>query len=141
MQWALESPARTVDVTVESRFRLNSPGMIRRLAVLDQGIVLMPEEIVADEAGRWPPCPHPAGMARAPDPGLCADRNPPAARQDPAFHRLSARPPAEWLTASIAPPVEQCFPNTRIYPDAGGCHMAVAGATAPHVLNRRHRSD
>ncbi len=49
MQWALESPARTVDVTVESRFRLNSPGMIRRLAVLDQGIVRMPEEIVADE--------------------------------------------------------------------------------------------
>ena len=31
------------------------------------------------------------------------------------------------------------FSKRRIYPDAGGCHMVVAGATAPHVLNRRHQ--
>ncbi|GAB3374480.1 hypothetical protein GCM10027431_27070 [Lysobacter rhizosphaerae] len=40
---------KTATVTIGSRFALNSVGMIRRLATLDQGIVLMPEEIVADE--------------------------------------------------------------------------------------------
>ncbi|WP_196246357.1 LysR family transcriptional regulator [Ralstonia solanacearum] len=47
--WTLQDGKRTATVSVGGRFTLNSVGMIRRLAVLDLGIVLMPEEIVADE--------------------------------------------------------------------------------------------
>ncbi|AEG69834.1 transcriptional regulator of glycine cleavage system operon, lysr family [Ralstonia solanacearum Po82] len=47
--WTLQDGRRTATVSVGGRFTLNSVGMIRRLAVLDLGIVLMPEEIVADE--------------------------------------------------------------------------------------------
>lgn len=47
--WALHDGKRTVTVSVDGRFTLNSVGMIRRLATLDMGIILMPEEIVADE--------------------------------------------------------------------------------------------
>lgn len=47
--WTLHHGKRTAVVSVRGRFALNSIGMIRRLATLDQGIVLMPEEIVADE--------------------------------------------------------------------------------------------
>jgi DNA-binding transcriptional LysR family regulator len=47
--WTLHDDKKTVTVSVGGRFTLNSVGMIRRLAMLDQGIILMPEEIVADE--------------------------------------------------------------------------------------------
>jgi DNA-binding transcriptional LysR family regulator len=47
--WKLHDGKRTVTVSVAGRFTLNSVGMIRRLATLDMGIILMPEEIVADE--------------------------------------------------------------------------------------------
>ncbi|KAF1710147.1 LysR family transcriptional regulator [Pseudoxanthomonas sacheonensis] len=47
--WTLHDGKRTAAVPVGGRFTLNSVGMIRRLATLDMGIVLMPEEIVADE--------------------------------------------------------------------------------------------
>ena len=47
--WTLRDGKRTLTVSVGGRFALNSVGMIRRLATLDLGIVLMPEEIVADE--------------------------------------------------------------------------------------------
>lgn len=47
--WTLHDGKRTVKVSVGGRFILNSVGMIRRLATLDMGIILMPEEIVADE--------------------------------------------------------------------------------------------
>ncbi|WP_439886068.1 LysR substrate-binding domain-containing protein [Pseudomonas sp. MBLB4123] len=47
--WTLLDGAQTFSVSVGGRFALNSVGLIRRLATLDQGIVLMPEEIVADE--------------------------------------------------------------------------------------------
>jgi DNA-binding transcriptional LysR family regulator len=47
--WTLCSGKKTVEVQVSGRFRLNSIGMLRRLAALDQGIVLLPEEVVADE--------------------------------------------------------------------------------------------
>lgn len=50
--WTLSDGEQTVSVPVGGRFALNSVGMIRRLATLDQGIVLMPEEIVADELER-----------------------------------------------------------------------------------------
>lgn len=49
MPWILDSGTETIEVTVGSRFRLNSVGMTRKLAALDQGIVLLPEGIVADE--------------------------------------------------------------------------------------------
>jgi DNA-binding transcriptional LysR family regulator len=47
--WTLSDGKQTVTVPVDGRFMLNSVGMIRRLATLGQGIILMPEEIVADE--------------------------------------------------------------------------------------------
>ncbi|EIN0285733.1 LysR family transcriptional regulator [Salmonella enterica subsp. enterica serovar Newport] len=47
--WALHSGKKTAKVIVDGRFTLNSAGMIRKLATLDMGIILMPEEIVADE--------------------------------------------------------------------------------------------
>ncbi|MET3177440.1 UNVERIFIED_ORG: DNA-binding transcriptional LysR family regulator [Variovorax guangxiensis] len=47
--WTLLDGKRTVTVPVRGRFMLNSVGMIRRLAMLDMGIVLMPEEVVADD--------------------------------------------------------------------------------------------
>ena len=47
--WTLRDGRRSVTVSVGGRFMLNSVGMSRRLATLDMGIVLMPEEVVADE--------------------------------------------------------------------------------------------
>jgi DNA-binding transcriptional LysR family regulator len=47
--WTLHKGTQTTEVDIGGRFRLNSVGMIRRLATLDMGIAFMPEEIVADE--------------------------------------------------------------------------------------------
>jgi DNA-binding transcriptional LysR family regulator len=47
--WTLHNDAQTVDVTVGGRFVLNSVGMIRRLATLDMGIILLPEQVVAED--------------------------------------------------------------------------------------------
>ncbi|SCK54596.1 DNA-binding transcriptional regulator, LysR family [Variovorax sp. HW608] len=47
--WMLRDGKRAHTVPVGGRFALNSVGMIRRLATLDLGIILMPREIVADE--------------------------------------------------------------------------------------------
>ncbi|MES2116884.1 MAG: LysR family transcriptional regulator [Pseudomonadota bacterium] len=47
--WALHDGKRTATVSVGGRFKLNSVGMIRRLATLDMGIILMSKELVADE--------------------------------------------------------------------------------------------
>jgi DNA-binding transcriptional LysR family regulator len=47
--WTLHDATETVDVSVGGRFRLNSVGMIRRLATLDQGIAVLAEGIVADD--------------------------------------------------------------------------------------------
>ncbi|MEN9887510.1 MAG: hypothetical protein RL758_2088 [Pseudomonadota bacterium] len=51
LTWALHCPTSQTDMQVEvgGRFQLNSVGMMRRLATLDLGIVLMPEAMVADE--------------------------------------------------------------------------------------------
>lgn len=51
LAWALHCPTSQADMQVEvgGRFQLNSVGMMRRLATLDLGIVLMPEAMVADE--------------------------------------------------------------------------------------------
>lgn len=47
--WTLRSGRQAHTVPISSRFSINSVGMIRRLATLDMGIILMPQEIVADE--------------------------------------------------------------------------------------------
>ncbi|RJG01120.1 LysR family transcriptional regulator [Noviherbaspirillum sedimenti] len=47
--WRLHNAAESVEVTVGGRFQLNSIGLIRRLATLDQGIALLPAEIVAED--------------------------------------------------------------------------------------------
>lgn len=53
-KWTLHRGAEKVDVEVGGRFLVNSVGMFRRLATLDLGVVLLPEEIVAEDlsAGR-----------------------------------------------------------------------------------------
>jgi DNA-binding transcriptional LysR family regulator len=52
--WTLRLGDETIEVAVAGRFRLNSIGMIRRLATLDLGITMLAEEIVAEDlaAGR-----------------------------------------------------------------------------------------
>lgn len=50
--WTLRHETQTVEVAVSGRFRLNSVGMIRRLATLDLGIAILAEEIVADDMAR-----------------------------------------------------------------------------------------
>jgi len=47
--WTLCNGSKSIEVTVAGRFQLNSIGMIRRLATLDLGIAILPEEIVADD--------------------------------------------------------------------------------------------
>jgi DNA-binding transcriptional LysR family regulator len=47
--WTLHRAQETVEMTVGGRFVLNSVGMTRRLATLDQGVTIQPEEIVADD--------------------------------------------------------------------------------------------
>ncbi|MEK7345930.1 MAG: LysR family transcriptional regulator [Pseudomonadota bacterium] len=48
--WTLHDGTQSIQVTATGgRFSLNSVGMMRRLAALDMGIILVPQEIVADE--------------------------------------------------------------------------------------------
>ncbi|MFM0031435.1 LysR substrate-binding domain-containing protein, partial [Paraburkholderia madseniana] len=47
--WTLHREKETVEIAVGGRFLLNSVGMIRRLATLDLGIAVLPEEIAADD--------------------------------------------------------------------------------------------
>ena len=50
--WTLHDGTHSVAVPVSSRFAGNSVGMLRRLATLDAGIIVLSEAIVADA---WPP--------------------------------------------------------------------------------------
>lgn len=52
--WLLTGLGGSREVRVDGRYRVNSGGMLRRLAVLNQGIALLPEAIVPDDvaAGR-----------------------------------------------------------------------------------------
>lgn len=52
--WTLHRGVETVEVEVGGRFHVNSVGMFRRLATLDLGVALLPEEIAAEDlaAGR-----------------------------------------------------------------------------------------
>ncbi|KQV78674.1 LysR family transcriptional regulator [Massilia sp. Root351] len=47
--WALQRGEDSAGVPVSGRFRLNSLGMVRRLAALGQGIAIFPKELVAEE--------------------------------------------------------------------------------------------
>ncbi len=47
--WRLQAGAEAVEVTASSRFRANSVGLLRRLAVQGMGVLLAPERVVADE--------------------------------------------------------------------------------------------
>jgi len=53
-KWALHRGAETVEVEVGGRFLVDSIGMIRRLATLGLGVILLPEEIAGNDvaAGR-----------------------------------------------------------------------------------------
>lgn len=52
--WTLHRGDERVEVQVGGRFVLNSVGMFRRLAIFDQGIIMLPEQVVAEDlaAGR-----------------------------------------------------------------------------------------
>ena len=52
--WTLHRGPETVEVEVGGRFLVNSVGLFRRLATLDLGVILLPQEIAADDvaAGR-----------------------------------------------------------------------------------------
>lgn len=47
--WMLHRSGESMEIAVGGRFQLNSIGLIRRLAALDQGIAVLPSEIVADD--------------------------------------------------------------------------------------------
>jgi DNA-binding transcriptional LysR family regulator len=49
--WRLHRGGEQVEVAISGRFKLNSPGMARKLAALDLGLVLIPAELVHDELG------------------------------------------------------------------------------------------
>jgi DNA-binding transcriptional LysR family regulator len=51
-RWMLQSASAQAEVAMTSRFAINSVGMIRRLATLGMGIILVPEEIVSDDLER-----------------------------------------------------------------------------------------
>ncbi|PCE34269.1 LysR family transcriptional regulator [Burkholderia ubonensis] len=55
--WTLSRGTESVDVAIGGRFAVNSIGMFRRLAELDQGVILVAEELVTEElaSGRLRP--------------------------------------------------------------------------------------
>lgn len=54
--WTLGRNGEVQTISVGGRFSLNSVGMIRRLATLDMGIILMPEAIVTDDVSSGKLC-------------------------------------------------------------------------------------
>jgi DNA-binding transcriptional LysR family regulator len=50
--WTLHNADESVEVAVGGRFQLNSVGLMRRLASLDLGITMLPEEIVAEDVAQ-----------------------------------------------------------------------------------------
>lgn len=55
--WTLHRNGEEIKVDVSGRFVLNSVGMMKRLAVLDQGIILLPVEVVAEDVADGRLCP------------------------------------------------------------------------------------
>lgn len=47
--WVLHKADESMEIAVGGRFQLNSVGLIRRLAALDQGIAVLPAEIAAED--------------------------------------------------------------------------------------------
>ncbi len=47
--WTLYRGSESLEVQVGGRFVLNGVGMFRRLATLDQGIIMLPEQVVSDD--------------------------------------------------------------------------------------------
>ncbi len=47
--WTLQNAEKSLEVAVGGRFHLNSISLIRRLSTLDQGIAILPEQIVAED--------------------------------------------------------------------------------------------
>ncbi|GLQ97259.1 LysR family transcriptional regulator [Dyella mobilis] len=47
--WTLRKNAQSVQLSIGSRFTINNVGLIRRMATLGMGIMLMPEEVVAED--------------------------------------------------------------------------------------------
>ena len=47
--WILSTAGETIEVEIAGRFQLNSVGMLRRLAMLDQGIAVLAEGIAAED--------------------------------------------------------------------------------------------
>ena len=47
--WVLHKADEVIEVAVSGRFQINSVGLIRRLSTLDQGIAVLPAEIVAED--------------------------------------------------------------------------------------------
>lgn len=52
--WTLHKGTQSVQITIGSRFTINNVGLMRRMATLGMGIILVPEQIVAEDlaAGR-----------------------------------------------------------------------------------------
>jgi DNA-binding transcriptional LysR family regulator len=66
--WALQRDTESVEVPAGGRFQANSVGMLRRLATLDQGLVLLPDAVVADDMA--------TGRLRRILPGWCGKSTP-----------------------------------------------------------------
>jgi DNA-binding transcriptional LysR family regulator len=47
--WALQKQRQVVEVQVRGRYVVNSVGMFRRLATLNQGLILLPREVVVED--------------------------------------------------------------------------------------------
>jgi len=50
--WLLHKNDESLEIGVGGRYQLNSVGLIRRLATLDQGIAILPAEIVAEDVAQ-----------------------------------------------------------------------------------------
>lgn len=50
--WVLHKADESIEIAVGGRFHLNSIGLIRRLTTLDQGIAVLPAEIVAEDVAQ-----------------------------------------------------------------------------------------
>ena len=47
--WTLHNTDQTVEIPIHSRFAINNVGMLRRLATLDMGIIMLPAEVVTED--------------------------------------------------------------------------------------------
>lgn len=50
--WSLYKADESMEIAIGGRFHLNSVGLIRRLVTLDQGIAILPAEIVTEDVAQ-----------------------------------------------------------------------------------------